>query len=444
MRSASFHTSVLICTLLMLALHAFGTAPANAYELVIPALEFRTGPYASGGIPLWSGFSDYFTLLNERDGEIKGVKIKIEVCETAYDTKRGVECYEKFKTEALAVVPGSTGIAYELIPKTTVDHVPIVSPGYGRTSSADGRVFPWVFNFPATYWSGASIIMKYIADQEHGEANLKGKKIALLYLNSAYGREPLPILTEMAKKRDFQLLQYPVNPPGQDQDQTWAQIERDRPNRILLWGFGVMNQVAVAKAASIHFPMGHFIGNWWASAENDVQLAGAGADGYLGTALHAPGAVAPVHYDILRYVYGAKKATAPDFKPRVGEVLYNRGLAQAMWIAEGIAKAMELRGKHEVTASDVRDGLEALDITADRLEALGFEGLLSPMKITCSDHEGAGSAAIQQWDGTGKRWRLVSGFYEPDHNLIDPLLKADAEKFAAENKVAVRNCNSRS
>ncbi len=292
MRSAWFYIPILICTLLTLALQAFGTAPANAYELVIPALEFRTGPYAPSGIPLWSGFSDYFTLLNERDGGIKGVKIKIEVCETAYDTKRGVECYEKLKSTALAVVPGSTGIAYELIPKTAVDHVPIVSPGYGRTSSADGRVFPWVFNFPATYWSGASIIMKYIADQERGEANLKGKKIALLYLNSAYGREPLPILAEMAKKRDFQLLQYPVDPPGQNQDQTWAQIERDRPDWILLWGFGAMNQVAVSKAASIHYPMGHFIGNWWASAENDVQLAGAGADGYLGTALHAPGAVA--------------------------------------------------------------------------------------------------------------------------------------------------------
>jgi branched-chain amino acid transport system substrate-binding protein len=419
---------------------ASGIASAKAYELIIPALEYRTGPYAPSGIPLWTGFIDYLSLLNERDGGIRGVRIRIPICETAYDTQRGVECYEKVKGEALAIVPGSTPIAYALIPKTPVDRVSIVSTGYGRTSSADGRVFPWVFNFPATYWSAASIIVKYIADQERGARYLKGKKIALLYLNSAYGKEPIPILNELAKAHGFEFLRFPVEPPGQDQDRTWVQIERDRPDWMLLWGYGVMNQVAVAKAADAGFPMGRFIGNWWAGAENDVQLADFRADGYLAAALQAPGAVCPVHDDIFRYVYDAGKAIAPDFRSRVGEVLYNRGLAQAMWITEGIAKAMDLHGRREVNAADVRDGLEALDITAERLEVLGFEGMLAPMKLTCANHEGSGRAAIQQWDGVGRRWRLVSGFYEPDRTLIEPLLKADAERFAQENKIQVREC----
>jgi branched-chain amino acid transport system substrate-binding protein len=426
--------------LLAAASCAFACRAAKAYELIIPALEFRTGLYAVGGIPLWTGFADYLTLLNERDGGIGGVKIQMPVCETGYDVKRAVECYEKLKDGALAIVPGSTGVAYELIPKTSIDRIPLVASGYGRSSSADGRVFPWVFNFPATYWSAASIILRYIADQEGGESKLKGKKIALLYLNTRYGQEPIPILTEMAKKKGFEFLLFPVEPPGLDQEQTWAEIERGRPNWILLWGFGTMSQLAVVKAATIHFPMNHFIGNWWASAENDVHLAGADADGYLGAALHAPGAVGPVHYDIFKYVYAARKAREPDFESRVGEVLYNRGLAWAVWVTEGIKKAMELRGRREITASDVRDGLEALDITAERIEELGFEGLLSPIKLSCSNHEGPGKAAIQQWDEAGKRWRLVSGFYEPDHDLIDPLLKADSERYAKDNKIAVRAC----
>jgi branched-chain amino acid transport system substrate-binding protein len=426
--------------LLTAASYTIATAGVGAYELIIPVLEFKTGFAAPVGIPLYTGFSDYFTLLNERDGGIKGVKIKMPVCETAFDTKRGVECYEKFKAGAAVIVPGTTAIAYELIPRTTVDRIPIVSMGYGRTSAADGRVFPWVFNFPATYWSAASIMLKYIADQERGEGNLKGKRIALLYLNSAYGREPIPILIEMAKRKGFELLLYPVDSPGLDQDPVWAKIERDRPSWLLMWSTGTMTQIAVAKAAAGHFPMNHLIGVWWASAENDVQLAGSGADGYLGAALQAPGAVCPVHYDILKYVYAAGKAAAPDFKPRIGEVLYNRGLAQALWIAEGITKAMDLRGRREVTASDVRDGLEALDLTAERIEELGFEGMLSPLKLSCSNHEGPGRAAIQQWDGAGKRWRLVSGFYEPERDLIDPLLKTDSEQYARENRIAVREC----
>ena len=111
-----------------------------------------------------------------------------------------------------------------------------------------------------------------------------------------------------------------------------------------------------------------------------------------------------------------------------------------MWISEAIAKAMNLRGRREVTSSDVRDALKALDITAERIEELGFEGMLSPMKLSCANHEGSGKAAIQQWDELGKRWRLVSGFYEPNRELIDPLLKEDSERYARENGIAIRSC----
>src|SRR5262249_30064435 len=90
---------------------ALAAAPAaRAKELMVPALEYRTGPYAPSGIPLTSGFSDYLTLLNERDGGIGGVKIKIAPCETSYDNKLGVECYEKTKQGALVFNPFSTGI----------------------------------------------------------------------------------------------------------------------------------------------------------------------------------------------------------------------------------------------------------------------------------------------------------------------------------------------
>jgi Periplasmic binding protein len=135
------------CVLLPFLLVAIPAA--ESYELVVPAFEYRTGPYAPSGIPIWNGFSDYLTLLNERDGGIQGVKIKIPVCETGYDTKRGVECYEKVKKEALVILPGSTGIAYELIPKAAIDRIPILwtdsldtRDRYRGVIPCRGRVFP--------------------------------------------------------------------------------------------------------------------------------------------------------------------------------------------------------------------------------------------------------------------------------------------------------------
>ncbi|MHA1165740.1 MAG: ABC transporter substrate-binding protein, partial [Alphaproteobacteria bacterium] len=160
-------------------------ATASAYEITVPSLDYRTGPYAPNGIPFANGIADYYTLLNERDGGVNGVKIRIEACETAYNTKQGVECYEKTKnvgdSGAIMYQPLSTGITYQLIPKASVDKIPIHSMGYGRTSAANGRIFKWIFNFPATYWSQASALVKYIGDRENGIDNLKGKKITLVY-----------------------------------------------------------------------------------------------------------------------------------------------------------------------------------------------------------------------------------------------------------------------
>ena len=177
-------TGAAVAAVLALPMFASG---ANAYELVIPTLDYRSGPYAPNGIPVANGYTDYLTMLNERDGGINGVKIKHVDCETGYNTKKGVECYEKVKdtppSGALVISPLSTGITYQLIPKSSVDEIPIFSMGYGRTSAANGKVFPWVFNFPATYWSQATALVQYIADQEGGFDGLKGKKIYLVYLS---------------------------------------------------------------------------------------------------------------------------------------------------------------------------------------------------------------------------------------------------------------------
>ncbi len=420
---------------------AFAAAPAaQAAELIVPALEYRTGAYAPNGIPFWNGFEDYLTLLNERDGGIGSVKIKIAPCETSYDNKLGVECYEKTKQGALIFNPVSTGITYALIPKAPADKIPILSSAYGRTSVANGRVFPWIFNFPVNYWSAASIIVEYIGQKEGGMDKLKGKKIALVYHNSAYGKEPIPTLTALSKKHGFELIAYPVDSPGNEQKATWLQVRHDRPDWLLLWGWGVMNQVSIKEAAGIRFPMDHFIGNWWSSSDNDVKPAGLEANGYLGTAFHAAGAGFPVHKDVLKYVYDAGKAVDPSFKDRIGEVLYNRGLVTAMYTAEAIAKAQELHKTKDVTGEMVRDGLEALDITADRLKAIGFEGLVEPVKVTCANHEGPARGAIQQWDANAKKWKLITGYFDSDRSVIDPLIKADSEQYAKENNITPRDC----
>jgi branched-chain amino acid transport system substrate-binding protein len=415
-------------------------APASgqAKDIFIPLLVYRTGPYAPSGIPIANGFVDYFTLLNERDGGINGVKVTWEECETQYDTKQGVECYERLKGKGPAVVnPYSTGITYQLIPKAAVDKVPVFSMGYGMTAAADGRWFPWVFSFPTTYWSQASAVIRYIGQQEGGLEKLKGKKIAHIFHNSPYGKEANPTLEELAKKYQFELTLLAVDHPGQEQKSTWLQVRRLNPNWIFMSGWGVMNQVAVKEAAAINYPMDHFIGNWWSASEADVVPAGEGAKGYKGATFHGPGTSFKVHQEIFKHVYDKGKGGGK--KEAVGEALYNRGIVNAMYTAEAIRTAQGKYGKGGVTGEQMRWGLENLNLSDKRLDEMGMKGFTHAVKVTCEDHEGNGPILVQQWDG--KKWSIVSDWISPMRDVVRPKIEAAAIEEGKKLSYTQRDCS---
>lgn len=423
-------------TITAIALAMAVATPAMA-DLVVPNLSYRTGPYAPGGIPYADGFNDYFTLLNERDGGIGGEKVVNPECETAYNTEKGVECYEATKgSGALVYNPLSTGITYQLIPKVSADGIPLYTPGYGRTSAANGKIFEWVFNYPANYWDGASVAIKYLLDQNGGD--LSGKRIALVYHNSAYGKEPIRTLQELSKKHGYELIEIPVDHPGQEQKSQWLQIRRDKPDYVLMWGWGVMNAVAIQEAANIRYPMENFIGVWWSGSENDVLPVGDGANGYKSLAMHGTGMDYPVYGDLKTYVYDAGKASGAG--DQVGSVLYSRGMYAALVISEAIRKAQELAGHSAITAAELRDGFEALEITEARMAELGLPNFGQPFAASCADHGGPGHALIQQWDAAAKKWNLITGFIAPDDEVLTPLVMEDSAAFAAENAIAER-CN---
>jgi len=411
---------------------------AQDKTLYIPLLVYRTGPYAPSGTPLANGLRDYLTLLNERDGGINGVKITTEECETQYDTKQGVECYERLKGKGpLVVNPYSTGITYQLIAKAAVDKIPVHSMGYGMTAAADGRWFPWVFNFPTTYWSQASAFVKYVGQQEGGLDKLKGKKIVHVFHNSPYGKEANPTLEDLAHKHGFELTLLPVDHPGQEQKATWLQVRRLNPNWIYVSGWGVMNQVAVKEAASINFPMDHVVGNWWTGSEADVIPAGEGAKGYKSTALTAPGQNFKVIQDILKHVYDKGKGAGD--KTTVGEVLYNRGVVNMMFDTEAIRLAMTNFKTQSPTGEQVRWGFEHLNVSEKRLEELGMKGFTRSVKMSCEDHEGNGPVMVQQWDG--KKWGIVSDWIEPMRDVVRPKLETAAVEEGKKLGYSQRDCS---
>ena len=413
-------------------------AAAETKVQFFPGLPYRTGPFAPNGVPWANGYSDYLKLVNAKGG-INGVKILYEECETGYDTARGVECYERLKDKhggATVFQPLSTGITFALTEKAPGDKIPLITAGYGRSESQDGSVFKWNFPLAGTYWLAADALVQTVGKKEGGLDKLKGKKIALVYHDSPYGKEPIPLLQERAAIHGFNLQLLPVTSPGVEQKATWLQVRQARPDYVLLWGWGVMNSTALKEAQATGFPREKMYGVWWSGAEPDVKDVGEGAKGYNAVTMqHGAEPNAKVIKDILALVHNKGQGTGP--KEEVGQVLYVRGAMSAMLAVEGVARAQERFGKGKwMSGEQARWGYENLALDQKKLDALGFAGVMRPISTSCVDHMGSNWARVHTWDG--KAWNFSSDWLQADEQILKPLVKSTAAKYAAEKKLTPR------
>jgi branched-chain amino acid transport system substrate-binding protein len=409
---------------------------AQAKAQFFPVLVYRTGAYAANGNPWANGYIDYLKLVNAQGG-INGVKLSFEECEFGYATDRGVECYERLKGKGATVFqPLSTGVTFALTDKAPVDKIPLITAGYGRSESQDGSVFMWNYPLLGTYWVAADVAIQHIGKQAGGLDKLKGKKIALVYHDSPFGKEPIPMLQERAKMHGFELVLLPVAHPGVEQKATWLQIRQARPDNVLLWGWGVMNSTALKEAQATGYPREKMLGVWWAGAEPDVKDVAAGAKGYQALALqHSAEPQSKVVKDVLGQVHAKGQGTGS--KEEVGQVLYMRGLISSMLAVEGVRKAQERFGKGKVmTGEQVRWGLENLNLDQKTLDAMGFAGVMRPVQTSCLDHMGASYVRVQTWDGS--KWVPGTDWYQADDKVLRPMVLSASRKYAEEKKITPR------
>jgi branched-chain amino acid transport system substrate-binding protein len=420
------------------AVLAPSAAVAQAKEQFFPLLAYRTGAYGPNGTPWADGKLDYLKMINARDGGINGVKLTWEECEYGYATDRGVECYERLKSHPGVALfePQSTGVTFALTDKAPGDKMPLLTVGYGLAAAQDGFAFKWNFPILGSYWTGADILVQYITKKEGGPGKLKGKKIALVYLDAPFGKEPIPLLQERAKLDGYELQLLPVTAPGTEQKATWLQIRQSKPDYVFLWGWGIMNGTALKEAQATGFPRDKMYGVWWAGAEPDVKDVGEGAKGYNALAMNPAGTQPKVIQDILKYVYDKGQGSAAS-KDEVGTILYTRGVIIQMLGVEAVRRAQERYGKGKVmTSEQVRWGLENLALDQKKLDALGFSDVMRPVSTSCADHMGSSWARIETWDG--KKWGMTSDFMEADEQIIKPMVKTAADKYVADKKLTRR------
>jgi branched-chain amino acid transport system substrate-binding protein len=388
MRSIAAKTAALIAVAASVVWASMAAGAAK--EVVIGEQCDRTGPTQIVGTVLCPAIRDYIDLINAKGG-VEGYKIRLDELDNEYKVPPAVEEYEKQKSDgAVSIMIYGTPQTQALTQRLTEDKIPGTSPGFGTAAAANGTRYPYVFPIAATYWSQGAAAIKFIKDKLGGD--LAGKKIAYLYYDNPAGHEPLVILEALAKLEKFELKTFAVPPPGVELGAQVLDIaQRFRADFIISHLFGRSPSVSIKELRAVGYPLSKVIGLVWASAEADIQAAGgwAVADGYHTIQFAGVGDDYPVRRDIVA-MYKAEGKEPP--KGMESTVYYNRGLLTAALHVEAIRNAIKAKGGAAPTGEDVKKGFEAI-------HGLTLGGLVPPLELSATDHEGGGWVKVFQVKG---------------------------------------------
>lgn len=375
-----------------MALGLAGTATAQQKKIVIGVTCDRTGPTQIVGTVLCPGEHDYFDYINANH-LLDGYTIEHPEIETQYKVPPAVEAYQRQKEEGAIIMPiYGTPQTHALNDRLEQDKIVATTPGFGIAASADGKKYPYLFPIAASYFSQGAAAVKFAKDQLGG--SLKGKKIAYIYFDNPAGTEPIPVLKDLAKVEGFDLRTFAVPPPGVDVSAQVLDIaQRYRADFVIDHLFGKSPSLAIKAFKADGYPLSKVVALVWASSEADIKAAGGWgiAQGYNTMQFAGAGDNYPIRNKI-REMYKKEGKAPPALMDTT--VYYNRGLFNAAIEVKAIENALKLTNGKMPTGSDVKKGMEEIhDFT------LG--GLVPPLKITPTDHEGGGLVRIFKVKGNG-------------------------------------------
>jgi branched-chain amino acid transport system substrate-binding protein len=405
-----------ILTVLTLVVGVSATARAQQ-EIVIGIQCDRTGATQTVGVHLCPGVHDYVKLINSKGG-IEGHKIRAVEIDHEYKVPQGMESYERHKKEgAVSIAVYGTPHIYALAQKLTEDRIPGTSPGFGSAAAADGQRYPYIFPIAATYWSQGAAAVKFAKD--HVGGSLKGKKIAYLFFDNPAGREPIPVLEDLAEREGFQLRTFAVPPPGVEMGAQVLDIaQRYRADYVITHLFGRSPSVSIKELKRVGFPLRKVVAFVWGSAEADIEAAGGWsvAEGYNAMQFAGVGSDYPVLNEI-REMY--KKEGKEPPKEMQSTVYYNRGVLIAALHLEAVRNALKDKKGGTITGEDVKKGFE-------KISNFTLGGLVPPLKITPADHEGGG--VVQIFTVKGGKFVKATDWFNAYTDVVAKHVKESAKK----------------
>tara|TARA_Y100000590_G_scaffold469949_1_gene660880 strand:- start:2649 stop:3869 length:1221 start_codon:yes stop_codon:yes gene_type:complete len=269
---------------------------AEAKSLVFASSFPLTGPFAAAGSIGLKDYLDWIEMTNASGG-VAGRKIIAKYEDSGYVPSKSLANFKKaMSADQKPVFYGGDSTGFMKLVAPELQRTPVLCGGTSFSNElANPQTHPYQFIAGPTYNSMFDILLQYIKAKG-------GKRIAFVYSDTEFGRDPISHGESAAKKLGLDVVHKEITKPAGAEVMTHVSaLRRANPDFAILHGYvtGVWPQIiGGARKAKMNT---QFLGTFWGMekviADGVTKQAGPFLEGYAG--------VTPY-----RYFYEAKEAPA--------------------------------------------------------------------------------------------------------------------------------------
>ena len=325
--------------------HPLSVLAQAADEIVIGGSIPMTGVFAFAGVGINAGIEDYVKIVNEAGG-IAGRKVRYVQEDKGYKVDVSVATFKKITSQNKVNLyyGDSTGFAKTINPELERNGNILMAGASFASELNDPKKYPHQFLVGPDYTEMFGILLKHIAKEK------PGAKVAFVYSDSEFGRDPIEKSEAEAKRLGLSVAIKIMTPAGSvDVSTEVIKLRRDKPDYTIFHGYILAPIPEFITQGKQQGMTSQWMGTFWTMDNSTVMKMGPDGDGFMG--------VMP-----FRYYYDTEPAPMLEkiraMRPEYQSVPYMQGFVAAMLFLESAKRCLE--AKKPLTGDNMKAALNSL------------------------------------------------------------------------------------
>ncbi len=308
---------------------ALAPAAQAQEDIVIGGSIPMSGVFAFAGIGIHAGIQDYLKIANDAGG-VKGRKFKYVFEDTAYKPDVSVAAFKKITggNKVSLYYGDSTAFQRTINPELERMGSIMMAGASLATEINDSKKYPAQFMAGPDYSEQIGILLRHIAKEK------PGAKVAIVYSDSEFGRDPVDEFRASAKKLGLTVAAEIQTAPGSvDVSTEVIKLRRSDPDYTIFHGYVLAPIPEFVTQMKKSGAKSHFMGTFWTMDSSTVMKLGEAGEGFMG--------VMPYRY----YYDTSAKSPMLDkirqMRPEYQSTAYLQGFMTTMLFVEAAKRTLE-------------------------------------------------------------------------------------------------------